>query len=62
MFSKGDIHRYIKICSISLVNRKCKANHNEISPELVRRAIIKKRRQCWRGYGEKGGNVNWGSH
>lgn len=27
--------------------------------ELVRRAIIKREDKCWRGYGEKGGNVNW---
>ena len=55
MFSKGDIHRYIKICSISLVTKEMQIKTTmRYHLELVRKAIIKKRRQVLERIWRKG--------
>ena len=44
-----------KILTITNHQRNANQNHNEVSPHMVRMAIIKKstNNKCWRGCGEK---------
>ena len=45
-----------KMLNITNYQRNANQNYNEVSPSMVRTAIIKKftNNNCWREYGEKG--------
>ena len=48
--------RHMKRCSSLLISKKIHQKYNEVSPHVVRMAMMKKstNNTCWRGCGEKG--------
>jgi len=48
--------RHMKRCSSLLISKETHQKYNEVSPHVVRMALIKKstNNKCWRGCGEKG--------